>query len=477
MRILLLLLTLISLCIQPLSISVMAEEIPEYWQDACEDWAQALISPIAVGFDYASACQVYRQCEGEHEIGLICPLYAADALLADCTTDDLDCRRQALLLTAMIQGIDRSGLDVFNQTISPQDLVNRILNGLESFFAGDFEQALADFDFSPEVYLNPMMPFARGIVYDQLGDDESALTAYAQSLAIMPSDPLVRYMRIPLYGRLGQAQFASFDAYWLGEFTAQSPQLHALTAPLTEAYPLDVSQVETLNFYPLISLHAGVAADVYQDETGVERIPVHVLEAEDGNGMFVLGLFGALGMDESVYLIEGAVDAYFLPQHALDPNRYSFSRSIGTYEFESSYSLELVITPDAQTGMPLYEGSSINTYFESYQEQRFIMTVSESDPRIRLRENICGVVSRLEVGIAVQPSVRVQPLVFYDQPNGDISEPSGTRLTVQGDGTCVADILWWQVATDTGDTAWLPENDQAIYLLNPVDEERLWFGL
>jgi tetratricopeptide (TPR) repeat protein len=484
MRVVLILTTIFFVIFQPPTPTTPSITIPEFWKNGCDDWAQLLIAPVAGKFDYDGACDRYLQCDPDDEDRLICQFAAARQLLESCTTEDLDCRRQALVLTAMIQGIDTSSFGLFSESIPRPEFLQRVRSGVVAFLAGDAETALADFDIPTELYVNHMIPFVRGVIHEQLGNDEQALQAYEEALYIIPTDPLVRYMRAPLYDRLGQPELAAFDAYWLGEFTADDPASNFVSQIVAD-YPLDLSQFETWIVYPIMELNGGVGGSFYLDQTAKDGIPVRLRNDDESDSILVLDLFQATAVIDTYYYGEGNVDAYRLVQVSNTPIRYALQREVGEYEFAAAYQLELTAVEESSE---LFTGINAIERFEQLGQQRFALVPEGTpDPRLAMREDACGVISRFEDGMTVKPAFAHEPPALYDQPNGDTNLNADgeispfDELTVSGEGQCIesenGSVLWWPIVTENGLEAWIPENTSNDYVFNPVEETDRWIEL
>lgn len=457
----------------------LLQPIPPWrdWRHGCEPWGIELFEPISDVFDYGSACEVYLECNADEQATLGCELTAAHELLQSCPPDDLDCMRQALLFTNLLGAIHRDGF-VFGEQIPREAVLERLRGGTQAFVDGKFTLAQAYFNVSSDLYYNAAFPFARALIYEQIGDHEAALASYEEVLNIRPADGLVRYTRAHLFARLGQETRAAFEAYWLHEFTADDPQLSEIVAPLVEAYPLDMEQFETWIAYPMLQQGSGTAGTFYTDLTDHEGVPVRIRFDEAADGAFALDLLLATTPQRDIYFGVHAVDAYFLRELA---GTFLFSVSISpSPEGGTHYAIELA-APEGADDPDLYIGETSAHLFESSGRQQFVLVPEGSDdPRLALREDVCGVVSRISKGMQVIDADYYSIPEFYEQPNTqnliDIGEGhyDGPLFTITGESQCIegdsGPVRWWPVVTEDGIEGWIPENEGPEYLFNPVDE-------
>ncbi|MCU0498582.1 MAG: SH3 domain-containing protein [Anaerolineae bacterium] len=381
-----------------------------------------MIAPVAGALDYAGACEVYRACT----TGPACAMHAYDHLVQGCQDDA--CRTQALLLTAAIDLLAPVPSTFMFET--PPLMIEQVPIALTAVAEGDLETAIAAYEAMNEFPV-AMSRFSLAVL--QADQPEIALPLFDLAGAFAPQNPLLRWVRAPLYADAGRIGEATADALWLT--LSDDPVVLQYAAPLQAAYPLDPSTVETWTVYPVSSRSQSPGGNSYFDFTTM-RSDLFILSAFE-DGLLLQGIALAL---ERVLIPQ---DVVFLRR--TDETNYRFliaeeAQGIGPF-FEKSFELNFEFNGE------WFEVNWSQFYFESISELAYFALPSEDDPRGGFNgsgSRCGGMLPMFRPGMQIS-SAGISGNAIYDQPNGlplDNQVLGGEIVTI---GACIDGILWLEI--------------------------------
>lgn len=431
-----------------------------WWEDGCDPRAIELIDPATNTFDYAAVCVEYRACDPHGQGDTLCQTRALASMLQTCAADDAVCEKTAILYAAALLAFDMP----FGESIAwepPQSVIEGVPEALAAFEAEDYQAALAAYQRTPpeDFEGDTSLPISRAVVYEMLGDTDTALAEYATVFQIAFAQPLAWYARSQLYGAMGRSDEASWDALAFAELTKETPELTELANTLTARYPLAEGVVQDWLLYPVLEEGIGVAGDFFIDKTLEAPRPVR------------LGIYpnAALLVGATNWSMDEGPDQRRVQVLPATENG-SFSLTYPNY-WENSGALRL--TPHQNT---IYLGSENIGVFEGGARWDFLLApVDAPDPREQLdgtRHCPGSVISRLKPGMTVISSRWEGRFQVFETPDG-LSLGLTEAMTITDGPQCVENATWWQGQDENGLIGWIMENEGADYLLNSDGNNRL----
>ncbi len=409
-------------------------------QSGCSRRTRAVMSRF-MGEDPVNAtCEVLNMClsdNPEAPAGCETPVY--DSLMSQCEGDDCDLQSTFFMASLLI--FERFPMSIYSYETRPLSVA--LDDTVRAFEAGDYQAVI---DIYAGVAANrefnrlrsPYEDFIVGLMYEQLGDLESAIEAYSTAIDSYRT-PFITLRRAQVLLELGYDDAATAEALTV----ANDPVAETFLAE----HPLSDDIGESWVAYIAGSVSVGEGGSYNADFTPVPGVPFQLVFLSDGS-VLMNGATRTLFFFER----EPVTDAIlFYPDE--DGNGY----------------MRRAVWIARETTLTFTDGmGEIYTRIDGvmdYHETNVLITPADApDPRQGLGER-CedGARWRLMIGgLGAVLQLYNGDVPYYDAPDG---EPMGAldfdlyRFRVISGPMCIGSQAWWEIdlQQDDGQTYWLPE--------------------
>lgn len=410
------------------------------WQSGCSRGGRTVIAPLMGRGPYHAACEALNVCladNPEAPAGCETPVY--DSLMSQCEGDD--CDLQSTFYMASLLMFERFPMSIYAYETRP--LYANIGDTFQAFEAGDYQAVIdiyAELEAGREFsgFRSPFEDFIVGLMYEQLGDLETAVDFYYTSIDLYRT-PYITIHGAQVLLELGYDDVASAEA------------LTVANDPLAEMFladhPLPEDNAESWVAYISNFVSVGEGGSYQADFTPLPGVPFQLVFLSDGS-----------------VLMNGATSTLFFFENEPVTDAILFYPD----EDGNGYARDAVWIA-RETTLTFTDGmGEIYTRIDGvmdYHETNVLITPADApDPRAGRGER-CedGARWRLTVdGLGAASQLYDGGTPYYDAPDGEQVGALDFDLysfRVVDGPVCIGSQAWWEIdlQQDDGQTYWLPE--------------------